>query len=89
MFKKKFSKPAIIGGILVGVFLFLGFAAQTVGLKYTSATKSGFLTGTAVIMIPLLQVLIEKRPPTKGVIIGTIIVLIGISFLIKWRILQY
>ena len=81
IFNKKFSKPAIVGGILVGAFLFMGFAAQTVGLKYTSATKSGFLTGTAVIMIPLLQVLIEKRPPTKGVIIGAIIVLIGISFL--------
>lgn len=81
MLKRIFSKSAIIGGIIVGVFLFLGFAAQTVGLKYTSATKSGFLTGTAVIMIPLLQILIEKRAPTKGVIIGTIIVLIGISFL--------
>jgi len=59
----------------------MGFASQTIGLKFTSATKSGFLTGTAVIMVPLLQVLIVRRVPTKGVILGTIIVLIGISFL--------
>ncbi len=81
MIRKKFTKDTTQAGILLGFLLFMGFAAQTVGLKYTSATRSGFLTGTAVIMIPLLQVLIEKRAPTKGVIIGTILVLIGISFL--------
>ena len=81
MLKKNFDKETTIAGILLGILLFFGFAAQTMGLKFTSATKSGFLTGTAVIMIPLLQVLIEKRAPTKGVIIGVVIVLIGISFL--------
>jgi len=79
--KKKLSKDAVQAGILLGVFLFLGFAAQTVGLKFTSATKSGFLTGTAVIIVPLLQVIIEKKPPTKGVLVGIFVVLIGISFL--------
>lgn len=59
----------------------MGFATQTVGLKFTSATKSGFLTGTAVIIVPLLQIIIEKKAPTKGVIIGTILVMLGIAFL--------
>jgi len=79
--QKKFDKKTLYAGILLGFLLFMGFATQTVGLKFTTATKSGFLTGTAVIMVPLLQVIIEKRPPTKGVIIGTILVMIGISFL--------
>lgn len=79
--KKQYEKETVIAGVLLGVLLFMGFATQTVGLKFTSATKSGFLTGSAVIMVPLLQILIEKRPPTRGVIVGTILVLIGISFL--------
>ncbi|MCB0743941.1 MAG: DMT family transporter, partial [Ignavibacteriae bacterium] len=78
---KKFTKQNLRAGIFIGILLFIGFATQTVGLKFTSATKSAFLTGTAVIIVPLLQVIIEKRPPTKGVIIGTMIVMIGISFL--------
>ena len=78
---KSFDKKSIQAGIFLGFLLFAGFATQTVGLKFTSATKSGFLTGTAVIMVPLLQIIIEKRPPTKGVIFGTILVMIGISFL--------
>src|SRR5687767_6315803 len=32
-------------GILCGVFLFLGYAFQTVGLRLTTAAKSAFITG--------------------------------------------
>ncbi|MBK8945307.1 MAG: DMT family transporter [Ignavibacteriae bacterium] len=79
--KKKFTKQNFNAGILLGILLFIGFAVQTIGLKYTSATKSGFFTGTTVIMIPILQTIIEKRIPTKGVILGSILVMIGIAFL--------
>jgi len=81
VFKKSFDKKSILSGVLLGTLLFLGFALQTVGLKFTPATKSGFLTGTAVILIPILQVLIEKRMPGKGVIIGTFVVMLGVTFL--------
>src|SRR5665648_873633 len=30
-------------GSLIGIFLFLGYTFQTVGLKYTTATKAGFI----------------------------------------------
>lgn len=79
--RKNFDLKSIYPGIILGVLLFVGFATQTVGLKFTSATKSGFLTGTSVIMIPLLQILIEKRAPTKGVVLGVIIVMFGITLL--------
>ena len=78
---KNFSKQSIKSGAILGTIMFLGFATQTVGLKFTSATKSGFFTGTAVIMIPFLQLLIEKKWPGKGTLIGVVIVLIGILFL--------
>jgi drug/metabolite transporter (DMT)-like permease len=79
--KSKFTKQNILSGIFLGALLFAEFAVQTIGLKFTTATKSGFLTGTAVVMVPLLHAVIQKRKPTKGVIAGTILVLIGISFL--------
>ncbi len=81
MKNKIFTRQNIFAGVFLGTLLFLGFAVQTVGLKFISATKSGFLTGTTVIMIPILQTIIEKRVPNKGVIIGSIIVMIGIVFL--------
>ncbi|MEN8194144.1 MAG: DMT family transporter [Bacteroidota bacterium] len=67
--------------IFLGILLFLGFATQTIGLRYTSATKSAFLTGTAVVIIPIVQTIIEKRKPGTGSIIGVVVVLFGISLL--------
>jgi drug/metabolite transporter (DMT)-like permease len=41
-------------GVLLGVFLGLGFLAQTQGLRETSAAVSGFLTGLMVVLTPLV-----------------------------------
>jgi len=67
--------------IILGVLLFLGFATQTIGLRFTSATKSAFLTGSAVIIIPILQTIIERRKPKTGAVIGVVVVLVGILLL--------
>ncbi len=67
--------------IFLGVLLFIGFSTQTVGLKYTTATKSAFLTGSAVAIIPILQLFVEKKKPKTGSVIGVAVVLVGILFL--------
>ena len=41
-------------GILLGVFLGSGFLLQTIGLVDTPAGVSGFLTGTAVVLTPVV-----------------------------------
>lgn len=68
-------------GIILGIFLFIGFAVQTIGLKYTTATKSAFITGTFVVFTPLFQTILEKRIPSIPNIVGIILVFFGISFL--------
>jgi drug/metabolite transporter (DMT)-like permease len=67
--------------VILGVLLYLGFAAQTIGLRYTTATKSAFFTGTFVVLTPLFQALIEKKIPKKEHIAGIVFVFIGIIFL--------
>lgn len=68
-------------GIILGIFLFSGFAFQTIGLKYTTASKSAFITGTAIILIPFVQYLILKIKPKPENIIGGMIVLAGLYIL--------
>jgi len=80
-YKHQFTKQAVRGGSLLGVLVFIGFATQTAGLQYTTATKSAFITSTSVVLVPLLQVLIEKRRPANGSLIGIVLVFIGILFL--------
>ena len=83
MFKalRSISKPVLFGGILLGILYFLGFSTQTIGLNYTSATKSGFITGTFVIFTPLLQIIILKKLPSKGSVAGIILAVTGLILL--------
>lgn len=47
--------------MLAGLFLFGGFHFQTLGLAYTSAGKSGFITALYALFAPLLEILIFKQ----------------------------
>ena len=71
----------IKAGLFLGLLYFIGFATQTIGLYYTTATKSGFITGTFVIFIPILQLILERKSPCKGNLIGIILVIIGLILL--------
>ena len=78
---KKTNKQTLIAGSVLGFFYFTGFASQTLGLNLTTATKSGFITGTFVVFIPILQLIIEKRKPKWFNIISVILVLVGLIML--------
>ncbi|MCR4403765.1 MAG: DMT family transporter [Candidatus Acetothermia bacterium] len=54
-------------GLAIGLALFGGYLFQTWGLLYTTATKSGFITGLSVVLVPLLAALAFKdRVPSSG-----------------------
>lgn len=78
---KNVNKQTLIAGSILGAFYFSGFAAQTAGLNITTATKSGFITGTFVVFIPILQLIIEKRKPKWFNIISVLLVLFGLIML--------
>jgi len=48
------TRRELVGGLLTGVSLFFGFAFQTWGLVYTTASKSAFITGLNVVLVPFL-----------------------------------
>lgn len=50
---------------ILAVLLFLLYATQTVGLGYTSASNSGFITGLFVLFVPVFLLVFFKKPPTK------------------------
>ncbi len=50
------TRPALVSGVVVGSFLFLGYSFQTTGLNLTTPSKSAFLTGSSTVLVPLLLV---------------------------------
>ncbi|MFN0158246.1 MAG: DMT family transporter [Bacteroidota bacterium] len=81
--KKIFPMSASVArkGSLLGLLLFIGFITQTIGLNHTTASKSAFITGMMVALVPLLQIFITRKPPKVGNIVGILLVVIGLLFL--------
>ncbi len=84
IFYKKFknlNRKTVKYGIALGVLLFLHYALQTVGLNYTTVSKSAFITGLNVIMVPVFSAIIIKKIPERKVVISTIIAFVGLGLL--------
>jgi Permeases of the drug/metabolite transporter (DMT) superfamily len=75
------SKKALLQGAAVGVFLFSGYAWQTIGLQYTSASNAGFITGLSVVIVPTLVTLTTRKLPHRNLMLGIISALIGLALL--------
>lgn len=54
------TRPALFAGVIVGIFLYLGYALQTAGLRLTTPSKSAFLTGSSTVLVPLILVAFWK-----------------------------
>lgn len=67
---KKVDRKLILSGIMLGFFLFIGYAFQTLGLLYTTSSKAGFITGLSVVLVPLLMIGILKQRPSINSIVG-------------------
>lgn len=78
---KNIDKIILKKGFLIGIFLFLGYTFQTVGLKYTTATKAGFITGLSVVLVPIISYFFIKEKINRNSVIGVIFAVIGLWFL--------
>ena len=79
--KAHISKGTLLKGAALGVFLFSGYAWQTVGLQYTTASNAGFITGLSVVFVPALVILTTRRLPSPSLLLGILCALVGLAFL--------
>lgn len=75
------SFRALAHGVVLGIFLFAGYLFQTSGLLYTTPSKSAFITGFAVILVPFFQTL-HGFHLRKATVAGALLGLLGIYFLV-------
>jgi drug/metabolite transporter (DMT)-like permease len=53
----------LAAGAVVGFFLAMGYQFQTIGLVRTTPSKSAFITGLVVVLVPLFSSVPALRPP--------------------------
>src|SRR6202521_3938612 len=77
----RLTTGTVVSGLQVGSLLFLGNELQTAGLKYTSPSKSAFLTGMAVVLVPVFLTLFWGRKINRWSAGGTLAAFVGLYLL--------
>jgi drug/metabolite transporter (DMT)-like permease len=76
----------ILSGAVVGLCLAAGYQFQTTGLARTTPSKSAFITGLVVVLVPIFSIAPALRPPGAraprwNAFLGAALAFIGILFL--------
>ncbi|MCX5915749.1 MAG: DMT family transporter [Deltaproteobacteria bacterium] len=79
--RKTWSGELLKPGILIGFFLFIAFFTQAWGLVFTTASRSGFITGLNVILVPLLSILVFRHLPPRLALVGAGLAFFGLYLL--------
>ena len=75
--------PEWRAGTLLGVLLALGFATQTIGLGFTTPSRSGFLTSLYIPFTPLIVVLLHRARPDRDALTGLAVAMGGMVLLTR------
>jgi drug/metabolite transporter (DMT)-like permease len=75
------DRRLLLSGAGLGVLLFLGFITQTAGLQFTTPSRSGFLTGLSVLLVPFVGLLLLRKWPSPPVLLGVALAVAGLWFL--------
>lgn len=84
IYRKKvlaYTKTELIYGVITGVFLFLPFYFQTLGMRFTSNSNSAFLTALYVLAVPFLEWLAFRKRPTIRIFICSVLAMAGVGIL--------
>ncbi|HVB35280.1 MAG TPA: DMT family transporter [Patescibacteria group bacterium] len=77
----RLNRNLLAAGGVLGSLMFAGFALQTVGLRFTTPTKAAFITGSCVVMVPVLQAWIGRGHASRWVWAAALAAFIGLYFL--------
>jgi drug/metabolite transporter (DMT)-like permease len=78
---KTITRKALVAGVVTGVWLWAGYELQTSGLVYTTPSKSAFLTGISVVLVPVFLAVFWRRAVTRWTALGVTAAFVGLFLL--------
>jgi drug/metabolite transporter (DMT)-like permease len=81
IYRSRLRPAAVKAGLLAGALLFTAFVFQTEGLALTTPSKSAFLTGLSIPMVPLVNSLVYKSRPQKSEVLGILTASFGMALM--------
>ena len=81
MLQKRRPFAGLKHGLSLGFFLWLIYVPQTIGLQYTTASNSGFITGLFIVFVPLFGLLFFRKLPSIVKLLSILIAVTGLWIL--------
>jgi drug/metabolite transporter (DMT)-like permease len=75
------GKSGLIAGLILGILEAIGFATQSAGILFTTASKSAFITGLSAVTIPFYHFFHKKKLPEPIVIVALVFAALGLFLL--------
>jgi drug/metabolite transporter (DMT)-like permease len=82
VFRIPFRRQALLDGLWLGLVLATLFWLQTDGLRFTTTSKSGFITGLYVVFTPMVALLVGDRLRLSHGL-GALVALTGLVLLVR------
>lgn len=80
------SDGGVVGaGVACGLVLLAGYLFQTVGLQYTTAPVSAFVTYLLVVIVPVISSVVLRRRPGTATVTGVVVAAAGLVLLTGGR----
>jgi len=88
--KRSWTKQALIHGLVLGILLYLSYLTQMGGIRYTTASNAGFITGLSVVFVPVLAIILFKDSLKINIVAGVTLATVGLLLLsggnpLKWN----
>lgn len=77
----RITRTELLNGLVIGICLFTGYALQTIGLQYTTVSKTGFITGLNVPLIPIFAFIFLRQRPAFTALIGIVLSFLGLMLI--------
>jgi len=81
IWKRPVPWKSLAAGGFTGALLYSGFILQTSGLRFTTPSKSAFITGLSTVMVPLLAALVYKNRPHVSEVVGVLVATVGMGLM--------
>lgn len=81
IYRRGIRREGIAPGLLAGGLLFVAYVFQTKGLELTTPSKSAFLTGLSIPMVPLAGALVYRNRPRLFELGGILIATLGMALM--------
>jgi drug/metabolite transporter (DMT)-like permease len=77
------TRRELVGGIVLGLLFWAGFVFQTVGIQYTTPSRSAFITSLCTPLVPVAVFLVYRRPPSVAVVLAVLVTMLGMYLLTR------